>query len=153
MAECTISRLAKAANVSVETVRYYQRVGLLDKPSQLTMNGYHYYSEDDVTRLRFIKYTQTLKFTLNEIRQLLELSSHKNNCAAVQRLSEQKLTAITAQINELQNTRKRLQTLLEKCDSNVPNCSMLNEIWNHSHADSIDTEASPCCSKKTETIA
>lgn len=110
----TIGRLAKSADVNVETVRYYQRVGLIKEPPK-PADGYRRYPDETVNRIRFIKRAQQLGFTLNEITELLSLGD--GMCADVRKRAEQKRHQIDAQIKDLQALRRTLNELIDACGS------------------------------------
>jgi len=111
----TISMLAKKANVGVETIRFYQRKGLLKQPTK-PAQGYRQYSSDALSRVLFIKRAQSLGFTLSEIFSLLTLSA--NNCEDMQQLAEQKLEVIDEKINDLMNLKKSLVSVVKECRNN-----------------------------------
>jgi len=110
----TIGRLARAANVNVETVRYYQRVGLVREPVK-PFEGFRVYPLETVDRIRFIKRAQKLGFSLQDIAHLLELGD--GHCDDVREQAEAKLTKIEAQIKDLQAMRKALKKLVTECRS------------------------------------
>lgn len=106
----TIGQLAESAAVNIQTVRYYERVGLLARPSR-AKNGYRQYDHATVRRLRFIKKAQELGFSLLEIKELLALRiSDPSACGAVEQKVEEKLLVINTKTREL----TRLQTILRK---------------------------------------
>jgi MerR family mercuric resistance operon transcriptional regulator len=109
---CTIGRLARAAGVNVETVRYYQRVGLVEEPPK-PVDGYRRYPAATADRIVFIKRAQQLGFTLREIRELLELGDGR--CTDVRRRAEEKRAQVNAQIKDLRALRKSLDGLIEAC--------------------------------------
>lgn len=109
----TIGRLARAAGVNVETIRYYQRVGLLAEPPR-PASGYRTYPTDAVERIRFIKRAQKLGFRLQEIRELLELG--EAGCRDVQRRAQRKREQIDRQIADLLALRETLDALIRTCD-------------------------------------
>ncbi len=110
----TIGRLAKAADVNVETVRYYQRVGLVNEPVK-PFEGFRIYPDETVGRIRFIKRAQKLGFSLQDITHLLELGD--GHCDDVREQAETKLTNIEAQIKDLRAMRKALKKLVTECRS------------------------------------
>ena len=114
----TIGRLAKTAGVNVETIRYYQRVGLITEP-QKPLKGYRVYPLETVDRIRFIKRAQKLGFSLQDIGHLLELGD--SHCDDVRTQAEAKLAQIEAQIRDLQAIRKTLKTLIAECSSGDKN--------------------------------
>lgn len=110
--DLTIGKLAAAANVGVETVRFYQRRGLLQTPKRL--DGIRRYGAAEVRRLRFIRQAQTAGFTLEEIRQLLALDSGEDR-AAVRDMANKRLAELDARMEELKRARSALQTLVLEC--------------------------------------
>jgi MerR family mercuric resistance operon transcriptional regulator len=115
MTELTIGRLADEAGVNVETIRYYQRRGLMpepDRPSQ----GHRRYGGDSVKRVRFIKRAQVLGFTLEEIGSLLALDEARA-CANTRDLAAHKLQVIEDKLADLKAMRNALTALMRQCDS------------------------------------
>jgi Hg(II)-responsive transcriptional regulator len=110
----TIGKLAKKAEVGVDTVRFYERQGLLPTPHR-TDSGYRLYSPDDVDRLRFIRRAKTLGFSLEDIAELLQLNSATGDRADVKRLSQQRLENIELKIRELTAIRDALASLVKRC--------------------------------------
>lgn len=124
----TIGHLAQAAEVSVETVRYYQRRGLLREPAR----GYgsiRRYGAADLERLRFIRAAQELGFSLAEIGELLGLE-RGGSCRAVERLAQAKLVIIHRRITGLQRIEKTLQELVRKCEAanSKPGCPIIASL-------------------------
>ena len=116
----TIGQVAKAANVHVETLRYYERRGLVPKPPR-SPSQYRHYPEDTVPRVQFIKHAQELGFSLREIRELLSLrATPKARCADVKRRAESKIGEIAAKISALQVMRRALARLVSQCDGRLP---------------------------------
>lgn len=110
----TIGQMAKAANVNVETVRYYQRRGLMHEPPK-PVQGQRRYAQGDVNRLLFIKRAQMLGFTLDEIQQLLRLEA-ADCCSDTRNLAEHKLAVIEAKMADLSDMRNALKTLVRQCE-------------------------------------
>ena len=108
----TIGRLASAGGVSVETIRFYQRRGLLETPTR--NGGIRRYGSDDLRRLRFIKQAQTAGFTLEEIRQLLDLDATDDRPRA-RELAKERIKALDSKIAELKSARDSLQRLAREC--------------------------------------
>jgi len=108
----TIGKLAHAADVGVETVRFYQRRALLEEPSK-PKHHQRRYSTRTLERLKFIRRAQAAGFTLREIGTLLELGT--NRCADVRSLARMKLIQIDRQVTELHLIRGRLEELLGEC--------------------------------------
>ena len=118
MAAMTISQLARGAGVGVETVRYYQRRGLLPDPHPQKMGatGIRHYGPDELRRLRFIRQAQTAGFTLEEIAELLRLDSGTDRARA-REMARARIATLDAQIADLQRARKSLAGLAKECAS------------------------------------
>jgi len=114
-ANLTIGRLAASAQVNVETIRYYQRRGLMREPARPT-GSVRRYSNDDVRRIRFIKRAQQLGFTLEEITNLLKLEDGRS-CRETERLAQQKLRLVESRLADLGRLRKTLRELIGRCES------------------------------------
>lgn len=112
-AALTIGRLARDAGVNVQTIRFYQRRGLLAKPSR-PPGGVRRYASDAAVRIRFIKRAQALGFSLDEIALLLGLSDGKH-CAETQALAEKKLAMVEEKLNDLAAIQKALKGLIAEC--------------------------------------
>ena len=108
----TIARLAEAAGVGVETVRYYQRRGLLDVPARA--GSVRRYGEEDARRLRFIRRAQAAGFTLDEIGELIALD-RTDDRARVREMAAARLAALDAKIAELEEARSALGRLRSTC--------------------------------------
>jgi len=115
MARDTIGALAKTAGVGVETVRYYQRRGLLPEPAR-PPGEVRRYGEDDVKRLRFIRHAQAAGFTLNEIGELIALDASDDRARAHD-LAQARVAAIDEKIAELRAARDALAGLASDCAS------------------------------------
>ncbi|MBN8756305.1 MULTISPECIES: Hg(II)-responsive transcriptional regulator [Variovorax] len=115
MTDLTIGRLATEAGVNVETIRYYQRRGLMTEPDR-PMNGQRRYAVDAVKRVRFIKRAQVLGFTLEEIGSLLELDE-AHACVETRGLAAHKLEVIESKLADLKAMHKALTALLRECDT------------------------------------
>jgi len=123
----TTAQLASEGGVNVETIRYYERHGLLPKPPR-TPSGYRVFSEEAVTCLRFIKRSQELGFSLNEIKELLSLRVKPgSSCVDVRRKAEAKVVDVDEKIRRLQKIRKALVELTNICSGRGPvsTCSIL----------------------------
>ena len=110
----TIGRLAQAAEVNVETIRYYQRCGLLDEPEK-PVGGHRRYAASVARRVRFIKRAQQLGFTLKEVKGLLLLEDGQN-CRETRLLAEHKLAVIEARMADLSRMRRLLKGLIVECE-------------------------------------
>jgi MerR family mercuric resistance operon transcriptional regulator len=110
----TIAQLAKAGGVGVDTVRYYQRRGLLAVPERPHGNGFRHYGEDDLHRLRFIRQAQAAGFTLEEIGELLALDATDDRARA-RDLARRRIAELDAQIERMQAARQALAKLADQC--------------------------------------
>jgi MerR family transcriptional regulator, mercuric resistance operon regulatory protein len=109
----TISQLAKSAGVKAETVRYYQRIGLLRTPKR-PRRGFRVYDDADASHLRFVRQAQKVGFTLEEIAILVRLSSA--DCEEVERLARERLSAVQMKIGELRRLEAALKSTLSECE-------------------------------------
>lgn len=110
----SIGKLAASGGVGVETVRFYQRRGLLPQPQR--DEGIRRYGSDDVRRLRFIKQAQAAGFTLEEIKELLDLDASEDRSRA-RELAKARVKILDARIVELQRARDALRRLARECGS------------------------------------
>lgn len=113
----TIGRVAAAAGVNVETIRYYQRRGLLEEPKK-PLGEYRNYPMEMVKRIRFIKRAQALGFTLEDVGGLLQLNN-TDACAKTRVLAAQKVASIEQKLFQLQTIRDALAKLVHQCDKKL----------------------------------
>jgi len=123
-----IGTLAKRAGVGIDTVRYYERSGLLAPRTRLA-SGYRRYGELEVARLRFIRRAQALGFTLKEVRELLALSA-KRDVSKVKRAAQAKLTDVNERIAALERVRDGLAMLVDACPGHgrAADCPILKAL-------------------------
>ena len=113
----TIGKIASAVNVSTDTLRYYEREGLLG-PAAKSKGGYRLYDQDAVRRVRFIKQAQNCGFTLTEIRGLLELQASDSACCRdVRRVALEKKLQLEAKIKAMRAMSKALDHLISACSN------------------------------------
>ena len=129
MRPLTIARLAAASGVNLETVRYYERIGLMPEPAR-TAKGYRSYGEEQVRRLSFIRRAREIGFSIGEIRELLVLGEPgRASCAAVQTLTAAHLAEIRAKIADLGKLEAILAGALERCRMEAaPACPVLDML-------------------------
>ena len=119
-----ISQAAKLTGLSAKQIRDYEKRGLL-KAGTRTLSGYRYYEENDLARLRFIRHSRGVGFSLQQIAQLLQLQDNPHrNCREVKQLTAQHIETLNAQIQALQNMVAELQRWHDNCQGNdFPECS------------------------------
>jgi len=125
-----IGELARAASTPVETIRYYEREGLLPEPPR-TQSNYRVYSDEQMERLAFIRHCRSLDMTLEEIRVLLGFrDAPTQDCGAVNRLLVEHLGHVEARISELRTLRRQLRKLRDQCPdpSAEAECGILSSI-------------------------
>lgn len=126
----TIGRVASAAGVGIDTIRYYEREGLLPEPER-RLSGYRDYTPDAVTRLRFIRRAKELGFTLPEIRELLALSADRERgVRGVKQRAEARLVEIDRRVRELKRVQRGLKNLIGACPGHgaLESCPILTAL-------------------------
>lgn len=126
----TVGRVAKGAGINVETIRYYERRGLLS-PNGYRDSGYRLYSEEAVQKIRFIKNAQELGFTLDEIKGLLRLRvGRKAHCSSVKVKAQAKLVDVQGKIARLAAIERALRKLIGTCVSQgtTDSCPILKSL-------------------------
>lgn len=130
MKSLSIGQLAKQASVNIETVRYYERRGLLPEPKRRE-SGYREYAEEDVLRIKFIKRAQELGFTLKEISEMLILRvASKTTCRKVKKQAQAKISDIEEKIRVLEKMKTALGKLAASCEEQEPQrgCAILEYL-------------------------
>ena len=129
MSTLTIGKLASAAGVGVDTVRFYERAGLLNKPPR-TASGYRLYDAADAARLRFIRRAKALGFSLEEIVELLKLNDGGGRRSAVRALAERRLAEIEQKLVDFKRMRDTLRELLHKChgEGSLEGCPIIETV-------------------------
>lgn len=125
--------LAKEAGVNVETIRYYENIGLMPEPSR-TGNGYRVYDETDLKRLSFIRRCRELGFSLDAVRGLLGLVDGGDyTCAEVRDLSIVRLGDVRQKIRDLRKMERTLKEMVSQCDGGlVPECPIVDRLYANS---------------------
>ncbi|WP_262696074.1 heavy metal-responsive transcriptional regulator [Kordiimonas aquimaris] len=130
--QLTIGKLADATGVSVETIRYYERRGILPKPGRLS-SGYRVYGQESLLQLKFIKNAQTLGFTLRETKELLSITEDPDaDCARINETAQAKLKQINEKLKLLRKIKRNLTVLAEYCpadDQPLSECSIINHLY------------------------
>lgn len=124
----TIGVLARDSGVNLETIRFYERSGLMPAP-QRSPAGYRHYQEQDIRRLRFIRRGRELGFSLEEIRSLLDLAAHPESpCESADQMVREHLDAIETRIRDLQNMRAELSKLAGCHSGHAEHCRLLEAL-------------------------
>lgn len=134
----TIGRAAREAGVGVETIRFYERQGLIEQPVRPTASGARRYPVEVVERVKFIREAQHLGFTLREVRDLLALKEEPtSDCSEVRERASQKLADVRHKIARLQEIEHALRSLIERCPAqgSLSNCSIM---------EALSSPAAPC---------
>ncbi|MDP2662324.1 MAG: MerR family DNA-binding protein [Dehalococcoidia bacterium] len=132
MRTLTTGQLAKKAKVNVQTVRYYERRGLLPEPPRRE-SGYRQYPQETAARIEFIKRAQVLGFTLTEISELLSMRAGTDaTCAEVKKTAEAKVADIEEKVRDLQGMKEALVRLITACEERGPTseCPILDALDN-----------------------
>lgn len=131
MKNMTIGKVARDAGVGVETVRFYERRGLIDQPAKPKTSGYRDYPPETVERIKFIRQAQDLGFSLREIGELLVLKADPGaDCADVRAQAAAKLEDVLVKIGRLQRIRGALEALVGACPGTgaLAGCSILDAL-------------------------
>lgn len=128
-ASYSIGALAEATDTKVETVRYYERIGLLPEPGR-TAGNYRAYTGDHLARLSFVRRARDLGFTLDQIRELLGFADHEDNdCCAVDAMARDHLADIDRKISDLKSLRRELNDLLGQCQrGTIADCRIIGAL-------------------------
>lgn len=125
-----IGELARAVGVEVETIRYYEKSGLLPSPARAG-NGYRAYGTPYLERLAFIRHCRALDMPLAEVRRLLDFLGHPAaDCTGVERLVDEQLTRVRARLKSLRALERQLVALRSRCQSGntAAECGILHEL-------------------------
>lgn len=137
-----IGGLASASATPVETIRYYEREGILPKPDR-TLGNYRVYEENHLERLQFVRYCRGLDMSLDEVRVLLRLKDSPNdNCGEVNLLLDEHIGHVSRRIRELRVLEKQLKEIRQTCGQtrSIEQCGILSELSNASQGALATTE-------------
>ena len=125
----TIGDLGKATNTKVETIRYYERIGLLPKPPR-TGGNYRDYGQAELGRLSFIRRARDLGFSLDQVRALLRLSDDRScDCAEVDRIAAAHLLDVDRKLADLKALRRELKAVIDSCSGGiVADCRIIEAL-------------------------
>ncbi len=128
MSDSTIGKVARQLAVSVDTLRYYEKIGLLPKVSR-TESGIRCYREKDISRLKFIKRAQQMNFTLAEIGDLLKMREAPQHARSeIRQLTANKLEEVEQRLTELDTLRRELTLLVNLCTASEEGCPIIDRI-------------------------
>jgi Cu(I)-responsive transcriptional regulator len=127
-----IGELATRAGSNPETIRYYERIGMLPAPAR-TGGNYRDYGSEHVARLSFIRHARALGFELQDVRALLDLADQpEQDCGAVDRLTSGHLRAVEAKIAQLDALRSELRRMLDRCrGGQISDCRIIESLSDH----------------------
>lgn len=132
-----IGQLASATGVDVETIRYYEREGLLEPAARLS-NGYRTYGTGQLERLAFIRHCRALDIPLGEIRRLLDFTDRPDrDCHDINRLIDSQIAKVRSRLESLRTLEKQLSELRQSCDAGhkASECGILHELVSAAHGD------------------
>jgi len=129
----TIGRVAKAADCKVQTIRYYEQIGLIPRPARSEGNQ-RLYGKADIDRLLFIRHSRELGFPLDAIRDLLSLTDKpEQSCDAVDAIARTQLAQVEQRIERLQALQKELKRMIEECSGGrIADCHVIEVLSDHS---------------------
>ena len=146
MTALTISKAAGEAGVGVETIRFYERQGLIEQPPRPAGSGVRRYSPETVERIRFIKEAQQIGFSLREVQDLLALRADPSaDCSDVREQAVAKRTEVRRKIDQLQQIEAALETLIAACPGRggMQACSIMDALTLRSHRADARPAATP----------
>lgn len=151
----SIGSLAKIANTKVQTIRYYEQIGLIPAVHR-TQGNQRFYGASHRDRLSFIRHARELGFPLESIRELLAISDDPDrSCAMVDQIAQEQLDAVKSRIARLRTLQAELERMIEQCGSGkVRNCHIIEVLADHSHAKCVSgqhdavTDVAPTARKR-----
>lgn len=134
MSGMPIGQLAKIAATKVQTIRYYEEIGLIS-PFMRTEGGHRVYGPEDSRRLKFIRHARELGFGIEEIRELLKLSDNPQmSCSSADRIASGHLEQVELRISKLKALRKELKRMINECaHDHVSKCRVIEVLSDHAH--------------------
>ncbi len=133
--DLTIGRLAREGGCKVQTIRYYEQIGLMPEPAR-TEGNQRRYGQRHAQRLAFIRHARELGFPLDAVRELLSLSDDKDrSCAAADAIAKDHLVAVERRIARLTALKAELERMIEQCKGGrIADCRVIEVVADHSHA-------------------
>lgn len=146
-----IGELSRVTGTNVETIRYYERIGLLPEPSR-TSGNYRDYASNHLDRLNFIRHARGLGFDISDIRSLLDLAEQPDqDCREADRIATGHLKNVEAKIQRLQQLRSELDRMIQQCrGGHISGCRIMEALGDHAHcgADHRLSEMASCTGVK-----
>lgn len=138
----TIGRVAKAANCKVQTIRYYEQIGLIPAPAR-TAGNQRVYDNSTIQRLKFIRHARELGFPLQAIRDLTSLSIHpEQSCEAADQIAKEQLADVDHRLQRLQALRDELARMVEQCKGGrIEDCRVIEVLSDHNLCQTDDHNA------------
>lgn len=132
MKELTIGNLAEQTNCKIQTIRFYEQIGLL-KPPARTEGNQRRYGTDSVKRLQFIRHARDMGFDVDDIRELLRLSAHpEENCQSAEEIARRHLSSVRDRIKKLRKLEKELARVTENCTcQKIAECRVIEVLADH----------------------
>ncbi len=132
-----IGELSRATDTHIETIRYYERIGLLPAPHRTAAN-YRSYDDAHRARLSFVRHSRELGFTIEEIRSLLDLSDHPDrDCGDADRIATRHLEQVEEKIVQLSALRDELSRIIGRCRGGLAgDCRVIEALGDHRHCES-----------------
>lgn len=128
MTDIPIGKLSKATDVKIETIRYYEKIGIMPKPPR-TAGHHRLYDAAHLSRLRFIKRSRELGFSLHDIRSLLGLEDKTPTCGEALQITHSHLGAVRQKIRDLRDLERQLQRISESCaGGDSPDCGIIEAL-------------------------
>ena len=136
MGSISIGELSRRSGVKITTIRYYERVGLMTKPER-SAGGQRMYREDDIKRISFIKHSRHLGFSLDAIREMLQLqSTPAMDCSTANEIAETQLALVRQRIAQLTSLETELERIAKACSGGVAaDCKVIDALGDHSQCD------------------
>ena len=127
MREFTIGQLSKLTNINIETIRYYEKIGIIPHPPR-NSSGYRIYSTPHFERLTFVRRSRELGFSQPEVRKLLTLvDEHRYTCAEVRDMTEKQLLTVRNKISDLRKLERALANMVSECEGgDIPDCPIVD---------------------------
>ncbi len=128
----SIGQMAKTGHCKVQTIRYYEQIGLLDKPGR-SQGNQRIYTKQQLDRLKFIRHSRELGFSLDHIREILQLSTNPNHsCSQVDQIARSHLKEVESKIKRLNDMKKELKRMLGQCSGQqVADCRIIEVLSDH----------------------